>query len=1081
MAIQKFPEFYRANGILRVSDLPDPEPALIKKLPIGSVIHYLGDEENPQLDISDTLILGYTDKVRYNTLVNYSGPFIQGGVRKEYNIKSINSDFDRRNRAFKHLTRLEEVKTLPVKQLCVINYAYLDKSHRYPSSRLALFQKFENKLYTLVDTIQKLDALTKRQHFIPLNVPQELIPVSVLNNRSDGTEQQLVKTFRGEDEQLLRHLWLYIDPAKTKMSAWGGLSDEQKKSVNFLFRSYDGKFTVVNLGYLYSWVNGNPNLTLLSNVVTKKFKDVQKYTLRSLIVMQSINANGASALAQEKAQEEQLRKLENRDKEDEQRLLSDQDVNESALQDQELEKSNKDIENSLRQEVSTKPVAVIGTEPKSSDVSQDEIDSLAIENDLAALEKIYERRMSALSSNMGDFDAITPEEEYSSEISETEQEIKDQFFKTQSPEQALISKLNTLADSGRINASEFRKKDALIKAAVSAPDPYGSNATVTQAAVITQEELKVTEEDTRLNVPQVVLDKSMAHSPLSVINERYNTKLIYKDMLACVQAVQKAGVVVKGHQVDTHHTALGSYDVHTLELSPLDGMPSLIRAKVPKISGDGTFVARGVRYSLRAQFADLPIRKIGANRVGLSSYYGKTFIDRATKKANSSLAYIYTRLDKATISPDEWLRDVAPGDVFDNYFESPYFYGGISEKFRSFKAGPVTYDFSHKGFRKTLDPKIVTALEVDGARICGYIATGKKAIVIIDKNDNFIAVRNEGREMLGDIYAILKMDKRLAPIDYAEIKIYSKSIPVAVFLGYTMGFRKLVKLLGAKHRLVVGKTHKNMQEWEYAVQFRDVSYIFDRRDAVAALVLAGFQAFEKETKLFDAELFDSRDVYVRLMEAKGISNMYLSEMINLQDLFIDPITERILKEMGEPTNFNALVIRACELLKTYYYPDSQDANYQRIRGYDRVAGFFYKELVSSIRAFRMKNRTGRSKVEMSPFQVWSTITRDSAVKQAEDINPVQALKISQEAVTYVGEGGRGKESMNRASRAYTESNLGVLSEASVDSSDVGINAFLSANPGFISIDGLSKKDRPKAAANLLSTSALLSPYSMKDD
>lgn len=475
----------------------------------------------------------------------------------------------------------------------------------------------------------------------------------------------------------------------------------------------------------------------------------------------------------------------------------------------------------------------------------------------------------------------------------------------------------------------------------------------------------------------------------------------------------------------------------------------------------------------------LPIRKIGEHRVGLSSYYGKTFIDRATKKANSSLAFVIARLNKATIQPDEWINNVTPGMVFDNYFQAPYIYSGLSEHFQSFRAGDLNLDFNHKGWRTTIAPNILKQLEVNGRVVCG--STDKQEYIVVDKQGVFHRVSEKKAEVIGNIYNILKLDETLAPVDYAEINIYAKGVAVGIFLGQQIGFRKLVKLLNAKHRIVEGRKQKDLQSHEYVVQFRDFAYIFDRRETVNSLILSGFNQFEKDIKVFDAKMFDAKDVYLRVLESKGVNSYYINEMANIRDLFIDPITERILKEMGEPTNFNQLVIRACELLQEYYYPDSQDANYQRIRGYDRFAGFFYKELVNAIRAYKSKNRTGRAKVDASPYALWTTLTRDSAVKHTEDINPIQDVKITQEAVTYVGEGGRGKESMNRASRAYTKSNLGILSEGSVDSSDVGINAFLSADPGFATIDGLPDKDRQKKATNLLSTSSLLAPFSTFDD
>lgn len=464
--------------------------------------------------------------------------------------------------------------------------------------------------------------------------------------------------------------------------------------------------------------------------------------------------------------------------------------------------------------------------------------------------------------------------------------------------------------------------------------------------------------------------------------------------------------------------------------------------------------------------------------MGLSSYYGKSFVDRSKKKANSSLEYVIRRLNKATIEPDEHIRDVAPGNVFDNYFKAPYVYSGLSANFQSFKAGQYTLLFNHKDRVKLVPPELLAQLETNNRRLIGQDSSG--GYLVIDDDNQFHVVTNNGSRAVGDIFDIMRLDRQLAPVDFAEVKVFSKGIPVGLFIGYQIGLRKLIKFLKARHRIVEGKTRKDLAPYEYVVQFKDIAYIFDRRDAAASLILAGFKDYEKEIRLFDAIEFDSQDVYLMLLQAKGLTSIYLTEMDNLIDLFIDPITEQILLELGEPRTFMGLLIRACEMLKDYHYPASQDMDFQRIRGYERIAGLMYRETANAIRSYRNKNRTGRSRVDISPYQFWATFTRDASVKICEDINPIQALK-GQEAVTYVGEGGRSKDSMNRDSRAYHKSNIGVLSEATVDSSDVGINAFLAADPEIEGVLGMSKQGRRADPSNLFSTSALLAPFSNHDD
>lgn len=1079
MTIQQFREFYRSKGIQTLGALADPSPELIKKLPINSVIHILGDSENPGLDTSETLLKGYREKIYLVTATEYD-PDHSVGTSRTPNIQEALTKFLKVNRGFMRVRDFNLLKTATKQQLIAVDYSWQDQFHKVQATKVGSFEQLEAKLWSIPYTIKKIDAFQPRDHFIMIPIPASLIPKSILDNRSLSNQPQLANTFFGLDEQFLRHVWMALNPETNKHSFLGNFSDMYRR-VNLVFKSYDGRYTVLNLGYLMSFVSGNENMTFLNSVATKPYTEVQKYYLKSMISLQTIELNGASIAEQERAEAEKVAKLAVIDKSEEEGSELDQ----RFLQDIELEHAQLQNAAQLGQSSPTigdtegvAAAASSSSEPKSE--IDETLKSKEIDKDLEALEVIAQRRINNTQSKVT---TVTDAEVegYTSEIPEDKTSIEAELLKPRTPKEALIEKLNKLADEGRISSAEFRRKKDLIERADTIPDPYGSGKTIAEASKLTPEDLEIDQDKAKMNVPDTVIDPSMAKSSLRAIGPKYNTELIYKDILASIQAVQRGGVIIKNHTVDRQSTVLGDYDVHTVEIVPLSGQPSIVRAKIPLIEEDGSFIAKGVKYAARIQRVDVPIRKIGPNRVGLSSYYGKTFVDRAAKKADSSLAFVLSRLSKATIQPDEHLRDVAPGNVFDNYFEAPYFYSGISESYQSFKAGNYELDFNSKGMRAKLSPDVLKIYEKNGARICGRVSGRSNTLVVIDKENRFYTAQDGVLAPIGDIYDLLGMDRRAAPVDFAELKVFSKSIPVGVYLAKTIGFRKLVKMLGAEHRLVEGRQQKNLQPNEYVVQFKDVAYIFNMKDETSTMVLAGFRAFEKETKLYNAELFDSPDIYLRLLESKGLNVAYFREMENLQDMFIDPITERVLKEMGEPTSFNGLLIRSCELLKNYYYPASQDADYQRNRGYDRFAGFFYKDMVNAIRAYKQKNSTGRAKVDMSPYQVWTTITRDSTVKQVEENNPIQALKITQEAVTYVGEGGRGKESMNRESRAYMTSDLGITSEASVDSSDVGINVFLSADPEFANINGTSKKNRSKDATNLLSTSALLAPFSTNDD
>lgn len=474
----------------------------------------------------------------------------------------------------------------------------------------------------------------------------------------------------------------------------------------------------------------------------------------------------------------------------------------------------------------------------------------------------------------------------------------------------------------------------------------------------------------------------------------------------------------------------------------------------------------------------LPLRKINFNTVALTSYYGKTFISRGDRKANSSLEWLLKQINLSTFDDSGYISKVAPANVFDNNVKAPYIYSALSNHYKSLQAGNnlLIFDYANRSQLVT-DDQLLLSLEQAGRIVVGI--TDKKQPIVVDKHSKFWVYDKAQYQPLGDIYTVLQLNAKAAPLDFSEIKIFSKAIPVGLLLGYYLGFKGVLALLKVPYTVTDSKP-KVLEAQQYSIDFADQSYIFSREDTIASLLLGGFVSVSKQIRRIASEDFEHKDVYFNLFRDKGLTTIYVREADLLNQLFIDPITESILKDMGEPTVYIPLLVRATELLVNYHHPDPQDMSEMRIRGYERLSGMVYKELVTSIRQFNNRNIVGRSKIEMSPYKVWQAVMTDNTKKMVEDINPIQNLK-ELEIVTYTGEGGRSKDAMNKASRAFHPHDMGVISEATVDSSDVGVNTYLSPNPNFKNLRGLIKQDKVLNTTSLLSTSANLAVSATNDD
>ena len=477
----------------------------------------------------------------------------------------------------------------------------------------------------------------------------------------------------------------------------------------------------------------------------------------------------------------------------------------------------------------------------------------------------------------------------------------------------------------------------------------------------------------------------------------------------------------------------------------------------------------------------LPIRKVDFDTVSLTSYYGKLFVTRSSKRVNDYGTWLRnTIMSKGLDNTDTDVKNLQPANVFDHTFHCPRLYSTIAMGIKGFTAIGYHFIFDCQERLKVFSEKDIKEYEVNDSVLVGI--SDKKTLLVLNKDNIFEEVTNTGLIAKGNIENILSLNEFDAPVDFCEVKIFAKTIPLGVVLAYLMGFDKMLDFLRVSPRRVNAGQRLNLESHEYALVFNDETLIFSRDDTLASLVIAGFNEYSRAIKNYSVYLFDKKAVYLSVLENSGVQARFMREIDLLDELFIDPITRELLIQMNEPTIFKGLLVGAVKMLTHDSHPNALDMKYMRIKGYERLAGAVYTELVRSIRVHNSSMGKGNSPIELHPYAVWKRIVQDPSINMCSDINPIEDLK-SKEAVTYSGEGGRTSQSMSTKTRLYHPSDMGVISEATMDSGDVAINTFTSADPQFNSLRGTTNPYElgKTGATALLSTSALLAPGSDHDD
>lgn len=1087
--------FYKQYGIRRLQHMLSPRlfPLELLHFPKGTVFHHVSYEmDDPNPDPNQLYFQGYAGRRIMTDLVTQIDEPAGNAKRNSIQPNVITRPFFLKNRAFKFMRDALDMIKDP-NTLTVLNYAVLNKLYRYPTFALTPYYMWRNVTDTMWKKIAEISETSERNSFVVMNLP-EVLPsfVTLRMYEERPATVAYLKIFDSPEKRFILELWKWINPELRNSSVIKSMTQAQLDHVNIVFVS-NGKWCVLNLGLLNQWIKPTKELTedekanQSAAMLQVNHVQMQKLLLKLFITIKSQTIVPEKDIEQEEQgnAEQQSRGLD-----DDSALPSN--ITGELTQKPEVEISRKQPDILPH---AAEPIVSDNSQAVGADILED------LDKDLQVLEHIENQAFITRGiSRNEDTEEVQAEPAQKPAVSfeATPEElaaIEDKVFKEKSTQDVVRQYVDEHAEYGVISAADYRNVLKRIDAYMSSGSPYDSQQLISDYIQVKPEQLQIQEAEKAIPDIATVPDKTMLQSSLLSFDSKYIKTVMPKDIVAMVTNTQRAGLVIQEYNIETDASVLGEYEVHTLKIKPIDGAASTLRFRLPKVEEDGSFLANGNKYHMRKQRGDLPIRKINPSTVALTSYYGKAFVKRSDKKVNDTLDWLAKQLLLLGQSGEsEHIKRVAPANVFDNNFVAPRIYSGLAHHFKSVDIGNYHLSFDYKEREKWFTSQEGKGLSASGQlnilendngddlkyRVIGHDTNGN--FVLVDFKDQFFLKEGGELKPLGDIYALSLIDQTKAPVDFAEVKIFAKTIPVGIVMSYMVGFTNLIKLLKIQPRVLEPRQRAELKADEWVIAFKDKKYVFSRKDRLASLVFGGFNEYWRSIKNYFVESFDQPNVYLNVLESNGIGARYLRELSLLDKLFVDPITRDILIEMKEPVTFQGLVMRGCEMLLHDLHLDSQDMRGMRIKGYERFAGAIYKEMVMAIRDFKARNIRGKSQMELNPYCVWRNITQDPAVEIVKDINPLENLKQT-ESVTYVGEGGRKKEAMVKKDRIYHQSDVGIVSEATVDSSDVGVNAFLTANPLFTSLRGMADSFayENRGAACMVSTSAIISPGADKDD
>lgn len=1072
----QYSQFYRQHGVFRREFLAQPrtEDTQNMELPIGPVVHYLPQDIQELGPDATYWMIRNTDKPIWMEHVTALETNFGTPRRKPGDPMILIREFHRRNKRFQRMltpgTALSNAQSV-----MVINYAIANHLYTYPNNMFLEYQRNMNFRDTVWANVGKYAEQFDRQHFIPLQMPDLLPSLLEVQRAEKKTDRDTIRKFTQLSRIFFLDIWKWLGEHRDE-SPISKLSPVARSRVNLVFVVRNHWF-VANIGDLEQFRRSadNPKAPYDSLQMQKRF-------MRGVVTLVEQGAVGDRVFD---TLGDDVKKPNPADPVD--RSLVPNPV--AAPQPEEMA-SLPNLPQSLN--VPTQPLNQINEGAyvsRAGLAASDSIEARPLSKDTQVQQQAVARGTDRAAAELLKAQQTELSDEQLERDIEAVQEVEQiaemrPALAVPNPNadplvSGVVERAEKLAREGLISGPEYRRLQKLAEVHKQIKNPFGPG-TLVEASKVTPEEVVVKPRE--LKVKGQVFDPSMTKTTLNDVTRQYVKHTLHKDVANMVLNVQRAGIAVTDFQVVKTQSVLGSQNVASVRFNPVNGVPSTWRFTYPDVKEDGTFKAGGTRYRMRWQRRDKPIRKIAPGRVALSSYYGKVAVNLSERAINDYTRWLGNNLTAMLLdSTNPRLKGVVEGRVFDQSLKVPKIYSQLSRRFVSLQLDELLLNFDYSR-REELYPGVnLKALEGDGV-VAGRHTDGR--YVVIDPASHFTLVdpRKGTLDDLGLFEDLVGLDRSTAPMEVVLVRILGNSIPLAFALGFYYGLTNLISQLGATTRRVLAGDRMNLAPHEIPIRFSDETLIIDSREQLSTMVLGGLRNYATAIRQISIYSMDREAAYVSLLDASTRNAKYTSELETLRDMFIDPITRDDLLTMKEPTEWIPLLMRAAELLKTEYSPDETDGDEMLIKGYERLAGTVYKEMVQGVRMFKHRNRISKAGIDIKPTAVWTTINKDAAVSIVDEANPVQDARAA-EAVTYIGNGGRSKRSMVARTRRFHKNDPGTISEATVDSGDVGINIYLTANPQIVSTRGFTQRGSKDTTgiSSLVSTAAMLAPAADVDD
>lgn len=1089
--------------------------------PRASFLHYWKIEDQPYYVQRDLGLFNNTDKVHVTSIFEYPEDLETLGKFRSLTFVP-NSYVDEFKKMLKEWRILKKDQEVPANDRIfkIVNYGALPGKYAYTFNPLNPYYIYKNTISTV---LKNIFFFNDRRSFLVLEMPTEIPSRQLLERYIKGLKPAYFRELKSYKHFNLLELYMFIDTEYRSKSVFSLIPKDKWSNLDILF-TIDNKIMAVNFNTFLAMIDGTGSF--VTGIKAKKVPVFKKIFLK--LIQTFIDSHAMTEVELDKLEKEldANPNIENKEDTDTEETTDTQKVEEPVkpskpvsrwsltnkqpdatpqnLQDiLEVIKEKNKLEEDVTNDAPTRDPKKEEDDDGTGDDEEDEIEIIDEE------EALYDKLVKEINTDRDNIESELDEhdnEEFllkqqketvtvtslDKDLTKTEEQLKEEdeaissltlkeIEDMQYDYKNVENKIQALLDNKGLDKQKAKKMKDIVEKQMKSKDPYGRDKTV-EDIIKSVDDFEIPEADLKITDNKVVFDKSYNNNTINTIRETYIKNHYHDDIVKMIYSLQNANVIVEEYKINPIKSQLGDLEEHVITLRTLENQTSTVKIMLPKIEPDGTIKMSGNDYVMRWQRQDLPLRKVGNSQVKLTSYYGKYFLEKAYFKTNDIGYYIMNKLAKR-YTEGQGIKDLIMLPADNEAVKLPLDYAHFSRYIKSFKFKNYVFNFDYKNrikLYKDFTPELLETLEKNNTFVLVGVQAGSP--ILMDYHSRLFK-REAGKYIeLPDLYELLEIPREEAPIEYSSIKIFKKRIPIVLLLCYYYGLANLLNILKVKYYKIEAGKRIQIQPNEYVVRFQDIKLVITRDEGLGDIIISGLLSIHKVIKTVIYKVLNDKSSFAALFSKLEYSILYVNEIKRLETLFVDPITLSILKEQKQPTNFKGLLIKANELLLDDYYKNPHDIDDMCIKGYERIAGLVYADLIAALREYDNKSAFSRAKITVKPYNVISQINEDSTTVLMDDLNPVSAIKQTED-LSYLGAQGYNKEALAKSSRIYNDSEIGIVSEAAKDNGEVGITAYLTAAPKIKNLRGKTEnfEQGKDGLASVYSTSALLSPFGLMDD